>query len=236
MGKDRKSRIARFFKRVLLAIAAPVWAMELPIERDFPTRTIEIEDFSFDPGSGTIHWTQSGTKDIYHLTVDGMVENPVRLGYMDVRALPSVSQVSDFHCVEGWTVPQVKWSGLRFRELLALVKPVKTAEFAIFHSLGETGSAPAGQKHYVECFSVADLLDPSQEILLALDMDDEPLSYDRGAPLRIVAPYRQAYKGAKFIHRVELMDRPLPGWWTLANPVYDFDARVPVYRLNKKTY
>jgi DMSO/TMAO reductase YedYZ molybdopterin-dependent catalytic subunit len=234
MGKDRKKTLATYIKRVLLAIAAPAWAIELPSERDFPTRTIEIEGFSFDSMSGTILWAQSGKKEPYHLTIDGMVEAPVQLGYDEVRGLPSVPQVSDFHCVEGWTIPQVQWSGIRFQDLLARVKPLKGAEFVVFHSLGETEAAPGGKKHYVECFSMADLLDASQEILLALDMDGAPLSYERGAPLRIVAPYRQAYKAAKFVHRVELIDRPQPGWWTLANPIYDFDALVPVYRLKRK--
>ncbi len=215
-------------------MAAPAWAVELPRERDFPTRTIEIEEFSFDPESGTIHWAQSGTKQPYYLVIDGMVAQPLRLTYAEVRELPSVSQVSDFHCVEGWTVPQVHWSGVRFQDLWSRVNPLKGAEFAVFHSLGETASAPGGRKHYVECFPVSDLLDPTQEILLALDMDREPLTYDRGAPLRVVAPYRQAYKAAKFIHRVELTDRKHLGWWTLANPIYDFDAQVPAYRLHRR--
>src|SRR5262245_10319366 len=43
---------------------------------------------SFDPAS-------------WRLRVSGLVEQPLELSYEEVRALPSVSQVSVFHCVTG---------------------------------------------------------------------------------------------------------------------------------------
>ena len=33
--------------------------------------------------------------------------------------LPRAEQVSDFHCVTGWSVKNVHWAGVRFRDLLA---------------------------------------------------------------------------------------------------------------------
>lgn len=231
MENERTGKTLTLFKRILLAMVAPAWAVEVDPEEAFPTRTIEMESFSFDPVSGSIQWRQSKRTEPFRFTVDGLVETPVELRYADLRSLPSVTQVSDFHCVEGWTVPRVTWSGFKFQELLKLVRPLQGSDFVLFHSLGETESAPAGQKSYIECFSVADLLDAEQEILLVLDLDGKPLTYDRGAPLRIIAPYRQAYKSAKFVYRAEFTDRMHPGWWTLANPIYDADARVPPHRL-----
>ena len=44
MSRTRTKKFSHFFKRVLLAVAAPVWAADLPFESDFPTRTIEIKE------------------------------------------------------------------------------------------------------------------------------------------------------------------------------------------------
>ena len=52
----------------------------------------------------------------YRLTIDGAVERPVTYSLADLRALPRVTQVSDFHCVTGWRVYDVTWGGVRFRD------------------------------------------------------------------------------------------------------------------------
>jgi len=72
-------------------------------------------------------------------------------------------------------------------------------------------------------------------MLLALDLDKNPLPLDRGAPMRLVCPYFLAYKSIKFVRMIEFSDRQQPGWWTLANPIYPVDAPVPKSRLRKKT-
>src|SRR5688572_26180530 len=51
----------------------------------------------------------------FRLTVDGAVERPITLTLDEVRALPSVKQISDFNCVEGWGVDNVRWEGIRFQ-------------------------------------------------------------------------------------------------------------------------
>jgi DMSO/TMAO reductase YedYZ molybdopterin-dependent catalytic subunit len=78
------------------------------------------------------------------------------------------------------------------------------------------------------------LLDPAQEILMVLQKDGKPLSRERGAPLRVIAPYRLAYKSIKFVNRVEFSDRKQLGWWTLFNPIYTWKAPVPKGRLRKR--
>ena len=44
----------------------------------------------------------------YRLKIGGQVEKPVELTYAELTALPAVEQVSDFHCVTGWSVPGVQ--------------------------------------------------------------------------------------------------------------------------------
>ena len=48
---------------------------------------------------------------------------------------PRAHQVSTFHCVTGWTVRNVHWSGVRFSHLLDLVEPLPAAKAIRFDSL-----------------------------------------------------------------------------------------------------
>jgi DMSO/TMAO reductase YedYZ molybdopterin-dependent catalytic subunit len=59
----------------------------------------------------------------YTLTIDGEVEAPVTLNWNDFLALPQSVSVSDFHCVEGWSVRDCKWEGVRIYDIEKLVKP-----------------------------------------------------------------------------------------------------------------
>jgi DMSO/TMAO reductase YedYZ molybdopterin-dependent catalytic subunit len=214
-----------------LVILAPMIGLRELWAESFPTRKVEKKDFGFDPDSGLIEWKSKARKEEYTLIIAGLVSEPTKLNYADLRKLPLVTQVSDFHCVEGWTVPKVSWTGFRFKELLNKVKPAPEAKYVVFHSLGETNGKPGGQSHYIESFSLDQLLDDVQGILLVLDKDGKPLSDERGAPLRVIAPLKQAYKSIKFVTKVEFVKDKQPGWWTLANPIYDWEANVPLSRL-----
>jgi DMSO/TMAO reductase YedYZ molybdopterin-dependent catalytic subunit len=224
----------------LKAAAAAGFLMGLPRSaysmfiKKFPVRTVEKDTFSFDPQSGNVSY-QNGKTEPYSLKVDGLVESPVSFSYQELRQLPQVEQVSDFHCVEGWSVADIRWKGLRLAEVLKHVKINPEAKFAVFHSLGQTTSQPSGQSHYLESFPLTRLTDVKAEILLVLDMNDEPLPLDHGAPLRVISPYDLAYKSIKYVERIELAAEAREGWWTLANPIYPIEAPVPEHRLRKKS-
>ncbi len=202
------------------------------IVKNLLVRTVEKDTFKFNAKTGLIEWGTNKTEE-YRLAVDGLVKETKSFSYNDIRSFPQVEQVSDFHCVEGWSVQDIKWGGCRFSEILSRVEPEPKATHIVFHSLGKTGSAPEGQNHYIESIPINELLDPKQEILLALSMNHNPLPEDHGAPLRLIAPYDLGYKSIKFISRIEFTRGARPGWWTLANPIYSIEARVPENRLRK---
>ena len=234
-GSARRTFLSLSLKTVAMAAAigafpAKVWARFI---KRFPVRTVEKNTFRFNPETGMIEWKTSSPEP-YKLIVDGLVRKKKTFSYAEARSFEQITQVSDFHCVEGWSVADLKWSGFGFSEILKRVEIKPEAAFVVFHSLGETGHKPRGQKHYLESFSIDQLLDPQQECLLALDLNDAPLSHDHGAPLRVIAPYDLAYKSIKFVTRIEFTSVPKPGWWTLANPVYPIDAPVPKSRLRQK--
>lgn len=212
-----------------IAIPGKVWAFFV---KEMRTRTVEKDAFLFDPASGSIQWrTKPAFREAYQLTVEGLVDKPKRFSYRDLQSLPQAAQTSDFHCVEGWSVKNLDWGGIRFDEIVKIVKPKKAARYVIFHSLGKTPEPARGVSNYVESLPLDKLLDPRQKCLLALTLNGKPLTFDRGSPLRVVSPYDLGYKGSKYVTRIVFSAEQTPGWWTLANPVYPIDAPVPAKRL-----
>ncbi len=221
-------KVSAFFWLVL-AIPQNVWSFFVIEMR---TRTVENETFLFDPINGTIRWRNRPTvKEPYWLTVEGLVEEPKLFSYKDLQALPQVVQTSDFHCVEGWSVKDIRWGGIRFAEIAKVVRPKPEARYVVFHSLGKTPEPAQGVNNYVESLLLEKLLDPQQKCLLALTMNGKPLTFDRGSPLRVVSPYDLGYKGSKYVTRIVFSTKQTPGWWTRANPIYPMEAPVPVERL-----
>jgi DMSO/TMAO reductase YedYZ molybdopterin-dependent catalytic subunit len=200
--------------------------------KSLPVRTVEEDTFKFDPVNGLIEWKKK--KGPYRLIVDGLVKKPRSFSYADITSFPRVEQMSDFHCVEGWSVMDLKWGGFRFKEILNRIEPNGDATHVLFHSFGTTGSSPKGQSHYIESLPLSELLDPERKIILALTMYERPLPEENGGPLRLIAPYDLGYKSIKFISRIEFIKGERPGWWTLANPIYPIVARVPKARLDRK--
>jgi DMSO/TMAO reductase YedYZ molybdopterin-dependent catalytic subunit len=213
----------------VLAFPRMVWSFFV---KEMQTRTVETEAFVFDPIDGTIRWNgRPAVKEPYVLMVEGLVNKPQRFSYKALQAFPQITQASDFHCVEGWSVKDMQWGGIRFTEIVKSVQPKPEARYVIFHSLGKTSEAADGVNHYVESLPLQTLLDPAKKCLLALTLDGKPLSHDRGSPLRVVSPYDLGYKGSKFVTRIVFSKDQTPGWWTIANPVYPVDAPVPAKRL-----
>lgn len=217
---------------IMGAVAAAPKAAWAFFTKWFPVRTVEIEDFSFDPASGNLK--VKGKDRPYKLHVGGLVQSPVELSWNQVTALPQHEQVSDFHCVEGWSVADVRWGGLRMQQIVDLARPKPEAKYVVFHSLGKTRGSPGGLDHYVESFPLESTLDPARQFILAIRQDGEFLSHNHGSPMRVISPFDLAYKSAKYVERIEFSDKPQPGWWTRANPIYPIDAPVPQRRLRQK--
>lgn len=170
------------------------------------------------PVGGWRIYTISGEMPVFdertwRLEIGGLVERPVSLGYDELLALPRVEQVSDFHCVTGWTVKNVRWAGVRFHDLLALAGPRPAAKAIRFISAEEP---------YTDSLTLDQAL--LHDVLLAYELDGEPLSRPHGAPARVVIPEMYGYKGVKWLRRLELVADLPRGYWE--NLGYDQDAWV----------
>lgn len=135
------------------------------------------------------------------LTIEGEVKKSVKLSWNDLLKLPTVESVSDFHCVEGWSVLGLKWEGIRFKRIVTMVEPEDTVKFVSF------GCADK----YTTSLSLKELL--GGNILLAYKLDGKYLEEGIGAPLRLVVPDKYAYKSAMWITRIKFTSRKEIGYW-----------------------
>jgi DMSO/TMAO reductase YedYZ molybdopterin-dependent catalytic subunit len=149
----------------------------------------------------------------WQLRVGGLVETPTTLTYAHLRALPRIEQVSTFHCVTGWTVPNVHWAGVRLSHVFDLVRPLPEAGALQFVS---------AEDPYVDYLSMQQALLP--DVLLAYEMDGKPLPQEHGAPLRLVIPDMYGYKNVKWLAGINLIAHPEYGYWEQLG--YDQDAWV----------
>ena len=149
----------------------------------------------------------------WRLRVEGLVEQPLSLSLADVKGLPRAEQVSDFHCVTGWSVNDVHSAGVRFQNLLAAAGPLPGAGALRFVS---------DEVPYVDSLTLDQVLLP--DVMLAYEMDGAPLSRPHGAPARLVIPRMYGYKNVKWVTRIELVERAEPGYWEQRG--YDSDAWV----------
>jgi DMSO/TMAO reductase YedYZ molybdopterin-dependent catalytic subunit len=149
----------------------------------------------------------------WRLRIEGMVDRPVTLTYDELLRLPRAEQVSDFHCVTGWSVKNVHWAGVRLSDLLVAARPQATASVLTFVS---------AERPYVDTLTLrqAGLADA----MLAYEMDGKPLRREHGAPVRVVIPEMYGYKNVKWVERIVVGDRLEPGYWEQRG--YDVDAWV----------
>jgi DMSO/TMAO reductase YedYZ molybdopterin-dependent catalytic subunit len=137
----------------------------------------------------------------WDLRVFGEVEEPVRLTWEELQALPSREITVDIHCVTRWSRFDTRFRGVHWSELEKLVRPKPSARFVLAHAeQGFTSNVP------LEAIEADDAL-------LAYEADGKPLTPDHGRPLRLVVPSRYFWKSAKWLRGLELRATDEPGFW-----------------------
>ncbi|GAA1268457.1 hypothetical protein GCM10009665_66390 [Kitasatospora nipponensis] len=149
----------------------------------------------------------------YRLTVDGMVDHPVSLTLADLRSMTQTRLVHDVQCVTGWRVPGTPFEGVRLADLLdaAGVREGATAvHFTCFDGL------------YSESLTLEQAR--RDDVLVALKMQDAPVTHDHGGPVRLYVAPMYFYKSAKWLSGITLTSDVQRGYWEQYG--YDIDAWV----------
>lgn len=138
----------------------------------------------------------------WDLRVWGEIEEPKRFSFAEFRSLPTVTITTDIHCVTRWSKLDTTWTGVRFRDFLDHIPPLKpTAKFILWHcEAGYTANVPLE-------FMMGD------DSLLAYMYEGKELDPEHGFPLRSLAPKKYLWKSAKWLRGIEFLSEDQLGFW-----------------------
>jgi DMSO/TMAO reductase YedYZ molybdopterin-dependent catalytic subunit len=149
----------------------------------------------------------------YRLHVRGLVDRETTLTFAELAAMPKTHLVRDFQCVTGWRVPQVPWAGVRLADVLdqAGVRPeARAVRFVSFDgAYSESLTLSQARRH---------------DVLVAYELEGEPLSSEHGGPARLYVAPMYGYKSCKWLDTIELTRAVEPGYWEQRG--YDVDGWV----------
>jgi sulfite dehydrogenase (cytochrome) subunit A len=172
--------------------------------------------------------------DRFTLTVKGSVKSPLALSLAELKSkFEPVEIVAVNQCSgngRGFFNPRVpggqmgngamgngRFRGVRLKEVLNRAGLAAAAKQVTFNGL----DTPVAEKtpDFVKALEMDQALE--QEVLLAYEMNTEPLPMLNGFPLRLIVPGYYGTYWVKHLHEITVLSEPFNGYWM--NPAY----RVP---------
>lgn len=140
----------------------------------------------------------------WRLEIGGLVERPLSLSLADLRAAAARQQITRHDCVEGWSCI-AGWKGARLGPLLDRAGLKPQAKYLAFYCADTLELTLDGTGDYYETISLLDAYHP--QTILAYEMNDAPLPVAHGAPVRLRVERQLGYKMAKYVMRIEAIER-----------------------------
>ncbi len=141
----------------------------------------------------------------WSLTINGLVKNPLRFNYDELKSLPSFEQILTLECISnsvgGRFISNAKWKGTLLKPLLDRTGILPDAKYAVFYAA----------EGYTTGHTLERLADPAN--FLAYEMNGEPLTRQHGFPLRVLMPGRYGMKLPKWLTRIEFVNKEYLGFW-----------------------
>ena len=137
----------------------------------------------------------------WDFVVDGLVSEPVRWTWDEMRAIPRTEITTDIHCVTKWSKFDTKWTGIRVRDVWERISASRDVTHVLVKAYhGYTANLP-----------VDDFLADAN--LFADTYEGEALAPEHGFPMRLVVPHLYFWKSVKWVRGFDLTDRDEPGFW-----------------------
>lgn len=149
----------------------------------------------------------------WSFTINGLVDNPAKWNWAQFLELTRTVQVSDFHCVTGWSVYNNTWEGIPLSAFLQKAGVQPKAKFVKFYS---------GDGVYTDALSLEQA--NMNDVMVAVLHDGKPIHRDYGGPVRLIVPKMYTYKSVKWLDRIELIEENHIGYWEERG--YDNDAWI----------
>ena len=150
-------------------------------------------------------------------------------GRLAMRPLPAGEPWGDY------AVSTARWKGALLHEVLEQAKPLDTGVEVLFAGV-DHGSyilnpvlkdVDASDLSFERSLTLVHAADPSAEILIAYEMNGEPLNPDHGAPFRLIVPHWYGVASVKWLTRIEVLTQPFIGEFETGHYMYQWADRPP---------
>jgi len=139
----------------------------------------------------------------WRFRIGGLTGKDVEWNWEEFAKLPRVRVFADFHCVTRWSRLGNLWEGVSTRELIRLAGGLRPeAHFVMAYGYDRGWSTNLPVEHFL-----------AEDALVAILHDGEAISTSHGGPARLIVPQLYAWKSAKWIAGVELIEKDKPGFW-----------------------
>ncbi|MFE0918555.1 MULTISPECIES: molybdopterin-dependent oxidoreductase [Streptomyces] len=138
----------------------------------------------------------------YALKVRGLVDRPKTYTLADLRAMAQTRVLADVLCTDGWRVDDTPFEGVRLADILDDVgvrSPGAAIRFTCFDGA------------YSESLTLEQAR--RSDVLVALKMQDKPITHEHGGPVRLFVAPMYFYKSAKWLSGISVTDKVVPGFW-----------------------
>ena len=172
------------------------------IDQGSPGAVIARDRFPSYHISNAVPVWDTAVRGAWRLEIGGMVARPLSLSFDDLKRLPGVTQRVNHFCVEGWTAV-AEFTGVRVREIVALVQPDPKAQYVDFRSFDDG---------YHESWDLESATHP--QTMVVYGKDGRELSAAYGAPARVHSPVKLGYKNTKYLTRINFIPERNGGYWS----------------------
>lgn len=160
----------------------------------------------------------------WRLSIEGLVERPVKLSFGDILSMPKVEVANTLECSGNgrsllaekasgnpWTIGGVGnavWGGVRLALVLEKAGVASEAGHVSFEGLDQ----PMGSAG-IQFIRSIPLSKAMGSTILAYEMNGEPLPLEHGYPLRALAMGWTGANCVKWLSRITILERPFNGFF-----------------------
>jgi DMSO/TMAO reductase YedYZ molybdopterin-dependent catalytic subunit len=220
--KTRKIQSFFLVVLVLFALGNSIFSITADEEEEIPITP--IEDFF----TTAIDYFDIDSEE-YRLVVFGEVYNPLNLSLDEIKSLPVASEIVRLTCIAykygaNDMTGVANWTGVKLSTILDLAQiNTKKAKDISLHTPDLSPWAFSTSLDIKEAFW--------DDVLLAYEMNGEPLPRDHGFPIRLVCPRFYGYKWIKWLAYINVTTEDYRG--TYESNGYDdspyVDVDLPIY-------
>ena len=172
----------------------------------------------------------------WRLVIDGCTRSTQTLAYSDIISMPRRTMPITMECAgnnrtdldppvsgnkfQGGAISTAIWAGAALLDALDLAGILKEAQEIVFKG-ADSGIPYEGKppSPYARSLPLDEAM--HHEVLLAYEMNGEPLPEDHGYPLRLIVPGWYGMASVKWLTRITLIDHPYEGFFQKERYVLD---------------